>query len=348
MKKMRTLALLLCGALTISMFGGCKSELDKTAVVATAGEKEVTLGLANFAARFQQAQYDDFYTAYMGKDVWRTDMYGNGQTMEHTMKANVLENLHAMYALEKHMSDYGVEITDADRNAIAEAAAAFMSSNSEEAIQALGASAPIVEEYLTLLTIQTRMYNEIIKDADTVVSDEEAKTSTYSYVYISKTSHTDEEGNSVSYTEADLELLAKTVKEFVNDAKTDGLEKAAEAFGYTVTEGTYNSESTVSEEVAAALEKMEEGAVELVELEKAYYVLRMDASVDEEATEKNREAIISERESGLYKEVVASYQEDVEWNVDEKVWEQVRFDNLFTLYLPSTENVEDTQSTEAE
>ena len=51
MKKMRIPALLLCGALAVSGFLGCGKNIDKTAVVATAGEKEVTLGLANFAAR---------------------------------------------------------------------------------------------------------------------------------------------------------------------------------------------------------------------------------------------------------------------------------------------------------
>lgn len=348
MKKMRIPALLLCGALAVSMFSGCGKNIDKTAVVATAGEKEVTLGLANFAARFQQAQYDDFYVAYMGQDVWRTDMYGNGQTMEDTMKANVLESLHAMYALEANMADYGVEITEDEKAAIAETAEKFISSNSKEAIDALGATNEIVEEYLTLLTVQAKMYDEIIKDVDTNVSDEEANTSAYSYVYISKSSYTDAEGNTVSYTDEELELLAKTVEELEKDAKADSLETAAETLGYTVSTGTYNADSSVNEEVGAALAAMKDEEIQVVELDNAYYVLRMDAVVDEDATAANREAIISQRESDLYIEVVKAYQEAVTWTVDEKLWEKVSFDNLFTTYLPSTETVEDTTGTEAQ
>lgn len=348
MKKMRISALLLCGALAVSMLAGCGKSIDKTAVLATAGEKEVTLGLANFAARFQQALYDDFYVAYMGQDVWKSDMYGNGQTMEDSMKANVLESLHAMYALEANMADYGVEITDADKAAIAETAEKFMSSNSKEAIEALGASNEIVEEYLTLLTVQAKMHTEIIKDVDTVVSDDEAKTSTYSYVYISKTTYTDEEGNTVNYTDAQLELLAKKVEELESNAKEDTLENAAEALEYKVTAGTYNADSTLNEDVKAALEEMKDGEIKVVDLENAYYVLRMDAVMDKDATEENRKAIISQRETDLYIEVVEKYQEAVSWTVDEKLWKKVSFDNLFTTYLPSTETVEDTASTEAQ
>lgn len=39
----------------------------------------------------------------------------------------------------------------------------------------MGATEDIVEEYLTLVTIQARMHEAIIADADTNVSDEEAE-----------------------------------------------------------------------------------------------------------------------------------------------------------------------------
>ena len=57
-----------------------------------------------------------------------------------------------------------------------------MEDNSKDAINALGATQEIVEEYLTLETIQSKMKAAIVAGADTNVTDEEAKTGAYSYV----------------------------------------------------------------------------------------------------------------------------------------------------------------------
>jgi len=346
--KKRFMALLLSGVLAVSMFAGCGSQMDKTDVVATDGTTEITLGLANFATRFSQAQYDDFYVAYFGENVWSTDLYGYGTTMEDDMKASVMESLYAMYAMKNHMADYGVEITAEDEAAITAAAESFISGNSAEAIDALGAELEYVAEYLELITIQSRMYNEIIKGADTNVSDEEAKTSAYSQVYISKNSYQDADGNSVQYTDDEKALLAQTAKAFAEAAKANGLESAAESYGYTVTTGTYNAASTLTTELADALKAMtEDGQVSaLIELESAYYVLQMDAVVDAEATAANRETIISERQSTLYTEVVDGFLEEMTWELDQSAWAKISFDNLFTVYEIEdvTEEVETTEN----
>lgn len=346
--KKRLMALLLSGVLAVSMFAGCGVKMDKTAVVATDGTTDITLGLANFATRFTQAQYDDFYVAYFGESVWDTDMYGYGTTNEDDLKASVMESLYAMYALQNHMADYGVEITSDDAAAISAAAENFISANSAEAVEALGAEREYVETYLTLLTVQSRMYNEIIKDADTNVSDEEAQTSAYSQVYVSKTSYKDAEGNTVEYTEEELATLAETVAAFAADAKVNGLAAAAETYGYSVTTGTYNATSSVLAEVEQALDAMtEDGQVSsLIELENAYYVVQMDAVVDAEATEENRQSIISERQTALYTEVVDAYLAEMNWELDQKLWAKISFDNLFTVYLRETET-EEVEATEA-
>ena len=337
--KKRLMALLLSGVLAVSMFAGCGSEMDKTDVVATNGTTDITLGLANFASRFSQVQYDDFYVAYFGESVWSVDMYGYGTTMEDDMKSSVMESLYAMYAMKDHMADYGVEFTAEDEAAVKAAAEGFISSNSAEAIEALGAELEYVETYLELLTIQSKMYNEIIKGADTNVSDEEAKTSAYSQVYISKTSYQDASGNSVEYTEEELATLADTVAAFANNAKASGLETAAEAYGYNVTTGTYNADSSLLEAVTEALKAMtEDGQVsDLIETETAYYVIQMDAVVDAEATESNRQSIISEREQALFTEVVDGYLAEMTWELDQRAWAKISFDNLFTVYERETE-----------
>ena len=352
MKKRNIAAVLVSGMMAVSMLAGCGG-VNKDAVVATLDEEEVSLGLANFAARLQQASYDDFYVAYFGENVWSSDMYGNGTTMETNLKDSVMETVEDMYILQKHMGDYGVEITADEENAIGEAASAFMTANSKDAVNALGATEDIVKEYLTLVTVQNKMHDAIIADADTNVSDEEANTSAYSYVRISQKTYTDDEGNSREYTEDQLTELAKTVEKFAEEAASDSLENAADSYGYSVSNGTFTKDDeSLDEAVFAKLQSLDEGAVSgVIDTEDNYYVVRLDQKTDAEATEQTRQSIISQRQNKLYNEVLDGWKEEHEWIVDEKVWAKVTFDNLFTTTAESTEtesdeNVDATESAE--
>ncbi len=343
MKSKRLAALLLSGVMAASMLTGCGG-MNKDAVVATFDETEIKLGIANFAARMQQASADDFYVAYFGEDVWNSDLYGNGTTMEDSMKDSVMQSLFDMYTLQAHMVEYDVELTDAERAAITQAATDFMAANDKEALDALGAEQEIVEEYLTLLTIQDKMYDAIIATVDTNVSDEEANTGAYSYVRVAKDSYTDAEGNVLYYTEEELTELAETVETFATEAQEDTLETAAETYGYTVSTGTFTADDVnVNETVLTTLQGLEEGEVSgVIDTETGYYIVRLDAKTDAEATELTRQSIISERESTLYTDTLSGWEEEHEWVIKEKVWDKVTFDNLFTT-IPETEAVEATE-----
>lgn len=347
MRGKKIAALLMGGIMAVSVLAGCGS-VDKNAVVATLDGKEISLGVANFAARLQQASYDDFYVAYFGNEVWSSDMYGNGTTMESSMKDSVIESVRSMYTLQAHMEDYGVTVSDEEKSAITQAAADFIASNEDDALKALGAEQAIVEEYLTLATIQSKMYDAIIVDTDTDVSDEEANTSSYSYVRKSKSTYTDAEGNSVDHTEESLAELADTLAAFVEEAREGTMEEAAEKeeYNYYVYSGTFTADNdTLDEEVLTALKALDEGEIsDVIETDSNYYVVRLDAVTDEEATESTRQSIISERQSELYQEVLSGWQEEQEWTVDEKVWAAVTFDNLFTTIVESTETEEVTES----
>lgn len=334
MKKSRFAAFFLCGVMAVSVLTGCGG-VNKNAAAATFDGEAVSLGVANFAARLQQAGYDDFYVVYFGEDVWSSDMYGNGTTMEASVKDGVMDSLKELYTLEKHVDEYGVSLSEEEKTKIKEAASEFIAANEKDAIDALGADETIVEEYLTLMTVKNKMHTAIVADADTNVSDEEANTSAYSYVQISKTTYKDADGNSAEYTDEEKTELLKTVKAFAAEAKEATLEEAAEKNDYTVSTGTFTAEDeSLDENLLAALKKLDEGDVtDLVDTENYYYVARIDKLTDSEATETTRENIISQRKADLYDEVLNGWEDKHEWVVNQKAWEKVKFDNLFTTVV---------------
>lgn len=348
MRAGRCFTVCVIGMTAASLLAGCGS-IDKNATVATLDGTKVPLGVANFAARLEQANADDFYQAYgFGEDVWSSDLYGSGSTMEEDTKESVMESLYDMYVLNAHAAEYGVELAEEQKTAIADAAAGFVSDNTAEALEAIGADQATVEEYLTLMTIQRRMHEAIIANADIQVSDEEARTGSYSYVRVSKLSYTDETGSAVEYTEEDLPELLATVEEYAAKAKKDGLAGPAEEYGYTVYNGTFREgDEYVDETVLPKLLAADEGAVsDVIDTEGSYYVVCVDAKTDETATEQTRQNLITERENAYYDEVLDGWKAEHTWKVKKGVWDKVSFRNLFTTIPKETVGTEEIGATE--
>jgi foldase protein PrsA len=310
----------------------------------------ISLGVVNFFCRFEQASLEDYYKSMMGTtdNFWSQDLYGAG-TMEDSVKDSALESLHEMYTLQAHMSEYDVELTDEEKSAITEAATTFMESNDAASLAEMGAEQELVEEVLTLYTIQNKMKAAIEAEADTDVTDEEANMRAYSMIEIDTDSYTDDDGETVDYSDDEIADLKSTAQAMSDAISADGatLETVAEENGYEVTDGTYaDDDSTLDEEVKDALDALKEGETSgVVETDDALYIVRIDSDTDEEATESNRQTIIDTRKSDHYNEVLEGWQEDDGWKVKEKQIAKISFRNSLTQTDPnaSTETVESTE-----
>lgn len=128
--KKRALILALAGIMAASLTG-CGS-LKDDAVVVKAGDEEITAGVANFYARYTQAQYETYFASYFGGDDMWTKNASDGKTYEESIKETLLDDLKNMALLEKHMKDYDVKLTKADKKAIDDAAEEFDKANSQK------------------------------------------------------------------------------------------------------------------------------------------------------------------------------------------------------------------------
>lgn len=351
MKAFRKLAaLVLAGALCMSAFTGCGINPDETA--ATLGEQKVSLGLVNFIAKYQKATMDDLYVGYFGEEVWDVDMTGSGTTLKENLLDSVVASLHDLYTLKNHMADYKVEISADDEKAIKDAAAKFMADNSKEAIKEFGATEELVVEMLTLYTIQSHMYDAIIVDTDREVSDEDANMRGFSYIVIDAEGHT-VDGKYTEYTDDELTALMEKVNKIGESLKNGStLEDVAKEYNYEVEEGAYATKGTdesIDEELLDEMKDLKEGETSslIKGADDMFYFARIDADTDEEATEENREAIISEREGELYTEVLEKWQKDDGWKVNEDVVGKIEFHHFFTQDDGSTET-ESGSETESE
>ena len=270
-------ALVLAGVLCVSAFTGCGVNPEETA--ATLGEQTVSAGLVNFMAKYQKAAMDDLYVGYFGEDVWDLDMTGSGSTLRDNLVTSVVSTLHDLYTLRNRAADYDVTLTAEEEKAIKDAATAFMTSNSEEAIKEFGATQELVEEMLTLYTIQWNVYNAIIEETDREVSDEEANMRGYSYIEIGIDTVT-VDGKEVELTSDEIKKIEETADKMVEELASSKLEDVAKKYDYKVSEGTYSTykdDSTMDANLLKALKKLKEGecSTEVVESKdgKSLYIL---------------------------------------------------------------------------
>ena len=348
MKAKKLAALVLTGALCMSAFTGCGIDANET--VATLGDQEIKAGIANFMSKYQKSMYDDMYVSYYGEDVWSMDFSGDGTTLGDNLKDSIMSTLHDLYTLQNHMSDYGVSLTEEEKTAISEATAAFMKDNSEEAIKEMGATQEIIEEMLTLYTIQTKMYDASVVDVDTEVSDEEGNMRGISMITIDLSGYYDDSYNLVEYTDEEIDAMLADATAMETALETKTLEEVAEEYEYSVKTDAYvKNDEGFDEAVLTAMDALAEGEVsDMIQTDDAIYFVRIDTDLDEEATAENIESIISERESALYDEVMTGWQEDDGWTVNEKVLAKIDMRNILTQTDPNATESESESVTENE
>lgn len=318
------------GIIAALALGGCaKADTDP---IATVYGTEVTVGEAGLYAIYQQAQYEQFYSAYLGTTVDWTQEY-DGKTMEDETKDSIMEQFKKMQIVAAHADDYGISVSEEEETKIKEAAKKLVEANNAKALKALHIS----EESATALFKSYYLHNKtseaMVADVDTNVSDEEAAQKKMSYVEFSLTGTTDEEGNTVELTD-DEKAEIKAKAEALVSAGATGMEKALENTDYTVSEATFDEESeALDAAVYEAASKLKAGEMSsLIETETAYYVVRLDSEFDKEATESKKEEIVNKRKTEAFDKIYEVWEaEEGAFVLNESAWASIRFKDKITL-----------------
>ena len=334
------------GALAAMTATGCSGSIDTDAVVATVGEEDISLGVANFYARMTQGQYETYYAGMMGttgEAMWTQDA-GEDQTYEDSVKDGLMESLQNMYLISQHASDYDVSLTEEEEEAITAAAEQFDADNTDSAKETVSGYKKDIEKYLELITIQSKMDSKMREGVDEEVSDEEAAQKSMDYVYFSYTS-TDDSGNSTELTDEEKETLKTSAQSLADRVKGgEDMAAVAEELGVEVQTETFDSESTApSEELVAAADALaaEGDVTDVVETDSGLYVAKLTSLLDREATDQEKTNIIEERKQEQYDSLLEEWRDAADIEVNEKVWEKVDFDETGVTIITSEEETSD-------
>lgn len=341
-KKVIMLMVMICAFGLFSM--GCS--VSGNEVVATLDGEDVKMDIVNLYLRINQASTESSYGSMLGGSLWTMDLYGNGYTFEATTKSQLMEDLQVKLLSERYAPDYGVELTDVEIANIDEATAAFLAANDKETLSDLTATESSVSRLLTLMTYEYRVYDAIINTVDAEVDENEIAQTTINYVLVSTADTTDADGNTVAKTEEDLTTLRQQADDILALAQESGdLESAALEIDETLTMTTSSfgaDDTTVIDELKTEIMALADGEFgQVVVGESGYYVVQLVAAFDEEATETERQNVISERKSEAYSAIVETWLEESEFEINSRRFSKIRFTtHSFVNYVEETETEE--------
>ena len=326
--KKRLFALALAGVLAAATLTGCES-LKGDETVATVDDTKIDADLANFFARYTQATYETYYSAYLGEDMWNSDA-SDGETYEESVKSSVLKSLEDMILLEKHMEDYDVSITDEDKAMIKETTQQFLNDNSLDDKNLVSGNEKTVNRALTLMAVQQKMRTAIQAGADTEVSDEEAAQKSMDYVFISYQTK-DDSGNSKDVSDDEKAQLKSQAEAIASGLKEGGdLNALAEEQGATVQTLTFDKDTTSpDEDLIKAADALGEGeSTDVIETEKGCYVAKVTSLLDRTATDSKKSQIVQERRTKLYDDTLKKWRKKADIKVHKDVWKKVSFQKV--------------------
>ena len=309
MKAAKTAAI--CGiaslALAAAGLAGCGDKVDGTAAALVINDEEVNLGTANFYLRHQQAETANMMQSYglTSSDLMWDQAISDSQSYGDSLKENCQDSLVNMVVLRQHAEEYGVSLTEEETQKIDETAQAVMDAN-PDAMERIGASKEDAAQVLELYTYQQKMREPMVADTDREVSDEEAAQTTVTYARISL-----EGEDGAELTEDEKAELKADAEEVLAQIQASADPSAADFS--TIADGvnedfmasslSYGSDDTILEDtVKEAVSSLTDGQVygSVIETEEYYYIVRLDQVFDAEATETEKESIISQRESENY------------------------------------------------
>lgn len=326
--KKRSFMPVLVGVVTAAaLLSGCALKGDETAI--SVGDTEIKADVANFYARYTQAQYETYYSAYMGDDKWNSEA-SEGMTYEESVKDSIQEALTTMVLLEQHMDEYDVVLSDAEKKVITDTAQEFDEDNSLEDKEKVSGDKKAVERTLTLMAIQQKMREAIQTGVNAEVSDEEAAQKSMQYVFFSYNT-TDESGASAAVSDEEKEELKKKAGKLAKDLKDGGdFEKLAGDAGVEISVSTFDAESTTpDEELIKAADALEEGgSTDVIETDNGCYVAKVTSLLDREATDARKDTIVQERKEELYSTTCERWRKESDITVHEDVWKKIDFNDL--------------------
>ena len=197
---------------------------------------------------------------------------------------------------------------------------------------------------------ETETETEATSESETVAETETEATSETEAASEAASEETSEDTTESETEESAEKKETRETVQGIIDAVQGGetLEDAVKAADESKSLTSYSygaDEETLNENLKNAADALSDGEIasEPVEGENGFYVVQMVSTFDRDATDQKKEEIIKDRKKELYDNKIAEWDTE-SFDINEKVWDKVTFEEIFTLKQEETESETGTES----
>lgn len=272
---MKYAAAALAAATAVSTLGGCE-QLEKKApedtVAVSFGDTNIMLDEVTYMIRSMEYTYE----SYFGSNICGNDMGdGSGMTVGDYIKQMSLSQLRQTLVLNEYAKKNGIELSD-DQKAKVDEAIEKLQTESEDYLEAVGATDELIEKTYTENAIANLVYMDLVADVDTTVGDDEFLRKKIAYVKLTPSELTEttaadeattevssdedssEEASSIENTEAESESVSKDVTTSTEEASSEKASTEAVSTGKASSENVSKLSSEASTEDSTEVETLSE------------------------------------------------------------------------------------------
>ena len=235
---MKYAAAALAAATAVSTLGGCEQLENKApedTVAVSFGDTNIMLDEVTYMIRSMEYTYE----SYFGSNICSNDMGdGSGMTVGDYIKQMSLSQLRQTLVLNEYAKKNGIELSD-DQKAKVDEAIEKLQTESEDYLDAVGATDELIEKTYTENAIANLVYMDLVADVDTTVGDDEFLRKKIAYVKLTPSELTEttaadeattevssdedssEEASSIENTEAESESASKDVTTSTEEASSE-------------------------------------------------------------------------------------------------------------------------------
>lgn len=272
---MKYAAAALAAATAVSTLGGCE-QLEKKApedtVAVSFGDTNIMLDEITYMIRSMEYTYE----SYFGSNICGNDMGdGSGMTVGDYIKQMSLSQLRQTLVLNEYAKKNGIELSD-DQKAKVDEAIEKLQTESEDYLDAVGATDELIEKTYTENAIANLVYMDLVADVDTTVGDDEFLRKKIAYVKLTPSELTEttaadeattevssdedssEEASSIENTEAESESASKDVTTSTEEASSEKASTEAVSTEEASSENVSELSSEASTEDSTEVETLSE------------------------------------------------------------------------------------------
>ena len=272
---MKYAAAALAAATAVSTLGGCE-QLEKKApedtVAVSFGDTNIMLDEVTYMIRSMEYTYE----SYFGSNICGNDMGdGSGMTVGDYIKQMSLSQLRQTLVLNEYAKKNGIELSD-DQKAKVDEAIEKLQTESEDYLDAVGATDELIEKTYTENAIANLVYMDLVADVDTTVGDDEFLRKKIAYVKLTPSELTEttaaeeattevssdedssEEASSIENTEAESESVSKDVTTSTEEASSEKASTEAVSTEEASSENVSELSSEASTEDSTEVETLSE------------------------------------------------------------------------------------------